>query len=81
MEYTNTPVALPLPDGMTRCLAHGDSPHDWCERRGECAAHETIKHDGAGSQLVVYRKCQTDSYVGFVPMGGFSDPGGAVESH
>ena len=81
MEYTNTPVALPLPDGMTRCLAHGASPKDWCERRLECAAPETIKHDIGGEQPVVYRKCQTDSYVGFVPLGGFMGLGELSEGH
>lgn len=81
MEHTNIPVQLPLPDSMTRCLAHGRAPKDWCERRHECAAHETIKHDIGGEQPVVYRKCQTDSYVGFVPMGGFAVSDSADESH
>lgn len=81
MEHTNIPVQLPLPDSRTRCLAHGRAPKDWCERRYECAAHETIKHDSAGSKLVAYRKCETDSYVGFVPMGGFAVSDSADESH
>lgn len=71
MEFTGQPVTLPLQYEINRCLAHGDRPGEWCERRYQCAAHETIKHDGGIRVPTAYRKCMTDAYAAYLPMVGF----------
>lgn len=71
MNLTKTTPALPLDAGVNRCLAHGNRPGEWCERRYQCAAHETIKHDAGISAPAAYRKCTSDLYAAFLPIEGF----------
>lgn len=66
-----TPVALPLSRDINRCLAHGNRPGEWCERRYQCACHETIKHDAGINAPAAYRKCASDLYAAFIPLEGF----------
>lgn len=66
------PIALPLNRSVNRCLAYGHAAGEQCERRDDCATHQTIKHDVVPVPAV-YRKCSTDLMVGFVPMAGFPD--------
>lgn len=73
MNLTKTPPTLPLDAGVNRCLAHGNRPCEWCERRYQCAAHETIKHDAGINAPAQYRKCWTETWQGFIPLDGFSD--------
>jgi len=68
------PITLPLEASIVRCLAHGEWPGQWCERRADCAAHETIAHDPANLVTrVAYRKCSTDLFAAFLPLAGFPD--------
>lgn len=73
MDYSNNPVTLPLPASINRCLAHQEKPGEWCPRRYECAAHETIKHDRGIKAPAAYQKCRSDNWVGFIPLAGFAD--------
>lgn len=73
MEFTNTPPSLPLDKSINRCLAHGDKVGEWCERRYQCACHETIKHDMGINAPAAYRKCSNDTYASYIPMVGFSE--------
>lgn len=66
-----TPTQLPLESSINRCLAHGDKVGDWCEKRYECACHETIKHDAGIHAPAAYRKCFTPAFAAFIPMDGF----------
>ena len=69
-----TPITLPLPMDVARCLAHGDRAHEWCDQRYQCARHETIKHDKQHDpDRVYYRVCQTDLMAGYLPLDGFDD--------
>ena len=82
------PITLPLNPEINRCNAHGSRPHEWCDRRHNCAAHQTIIHDlplwQAGHTLpVANRKCWTEHWVGYLPLEGFEvedveTEGGAV---
>ena len=65
------PVALPLSRDINRCLAHGRIVGEWCERRYQCACHETIKHDLGINAPAAYRKCTSDLYAAFIPLEGF----------
>jgi len=65
------PIPLPLPADYQRCLAHGDKPGEWCERRETCACHETIKHDRGVHAPAAYRKCMTDHFAAYLPLDGF----------
>lgn len=72
METNTKPIAMPLDESIHRCLAHGDIAGDWCDRRYQCAAHETIKHDDYRMLTqTAYRKCNTDAWVGYLPIAGF----------
>lgn len=72
MDLQTTPITLPLDRDINRCLAHGDNPTDWCERRFQCACHETIKHDRVPVPTA-YRKCRTDTYAAFLPLAGYAE--------
>lgn len=67
------PIPLPLDPSINRCLAHGDKPGDWCERRYQCACHETIKHDFGINAPAAYRKCSSDHFAAYLPLEGFPD--------
>lgn len=69
------PISLPLAADLRRCLAHGNQPGEWCERRSDCARHETIRHDGPESTgiPVVYRMCETELFAAHLPLQGFPD--------
>jgi len=67
------PIALPLSRDINRCLAHGHQAGEWCERRYQCACHETIKHDAGINAPAQYRKCWTENWVGYLPLDGFKD--------
>lgn len=73
MNFTGRPVALPLDPQINRCLAHGDKVGEWCDRREQCACHETIKHDRGINVPAAYRKCMTDNFASFIPLEGFTD--------
>lgn len=75
MDFSTTPPTLPLDPQINRCLAHGDKVGDWCERRYQCACHETIKHDRGIKAPAAYRKCSSDLYVAFIPLVGFVEDG------
>lgn len=66
------PITLPIDSEIVRCLAHTNEPRVWCDRRANCAAHETIRFDTQDCQ-VVERKCSSDFYVGYLPLDGFPD--------
>ncbi len=63
-------INLPLDPTINRCLAHGHLVNNWCEKRYECACHETIKHDAGLNVPAAYRKCNSDLYVAFIPLAG-----------
>lgn len=67
-----TPITLPLPETINRCLAHGDKVGEWCDRRLTCACHETIKHDRGLNTATAYRKCMTDAFAAYLPVDGFN---------
>jgi len=71
MNFTGKPFPLPLDVGINRCLAHGHQAGEWCDRRETCAAHQTIKYDAGLNVPAAYRKCLTDSFVGYLPINGF----------
>lgn len=71
MNLTGTPPILPLPESVNRCLAHGEMKNEWCERRYQCACHETIKYDRGLKTATAYRKCTTDLYAAYIPLEGF----------
>ena len=71
MNYTGKPIPLPLDQSINRCLAHGEKVGDWCERRDNCACHETIKHDRGIHAPAAFRKCRTDLYSAHLPLEGF----------
>lgn len=71
MNFTGTPIPLPLDAGITRCLGHGYKKGEWCDRLETCAAHQTIKHDNGGLSPTAFRKCTTDNMAGFLPLEGF----------
>ncbi|WP_150428840.1 hypothetical protein [Dechloromonas sp. CZR5] len=64
-------MPLPLDSTINRCLAHGDKEGEWCERRYQCACHETIKHDHGNEAPAAYRKCSSSLFVAFLPIEGF----------
>lgn len=71
-----TPIALPLNPEITRCNAHSSMAREWCDRRHDCAAHQTIQHDmqlwKAGNNIATAnRKCWTENWVGYLPLDGF----------
>ena len=66
-------IKLPIQSEIVRCLAHGHKQGDWCERRYQCACHETIKHDRGIKAPAAYRKCTSDLYVAFIPLAGFAE--------
>jgi len=59
---------LPLEAGINRCLAHGHLQGEWCDRRYQCACHETIKHDHGINAPAAYRKCTSDLMAAFIPL-------------
>lgn len=67
------PITLPLSPDVKRCLAHGYKEGEWCERRYQCAAHETIKHDAGIHAPAAFRKCNSDLYAAYLPLAGFHD--------
>ncbi len=73
METIAKPIQMPLEASINRCLGHGHQVGEWCEKRYQCACHETIKHDLGINPPVAYRKCWTESWAGFIPMDGFKD--------
>lgn len=69
-----TPITLPLPPDVARCLAHGDTVGDWCNLRYRCARHETIKYDPASIDATTkMRACTSEMMAGFLPTEGFPD--------
>ena len=71
MNFTGKPIPLPLDPTINRCLAHGHLEGEWCEKRYQCACHETIKHDHGVKAPAAYRKCNSDLYAAFLPVDGF----------
>lgn len=67
------PITLPLSPDVNRCLAHGHKQGEWCERRYQCAAHETIKQDAGIHAPAAFRKCTSDLYAAYLPLDGFHD--------
>jgi hypothetical protein len=70
-----TPIILPLPPDVARCLAHGDKVGDWCDLRYRCARHETIKYDAPRIHAAdtKMRACTSETMAGFLPIEGFPD--------
>lgn len=68
----NTPVTLPLPEEMQRCLAHGLYQGDTCHQADKCARHVTIRHD-VTTITPMYRACNPETMALFVPVDGFPD--------
>jgi hypothetical protein len=71
-------IDLPLPDHLTRCLAHPEgwkvkrSPDQWCDRRNHCARHQTIAVDPFdGTSDVVPRACTSELMSQHIPLEGF----------
>lgn len=78
MNLTKTPPTLPINPEITRCNAHGSMEREWCVRRHNCAAYQTIVHDlplwKAGHNIATAnRKCWTENWVGYLPLDGFKD--------
>jgi hypothetical protein len=71
MNFTGKPIPMPLDAGINRCLAHGHQAGEWCERREQCAAHLTIRHDAKINAPAAFRKCMTDNMAGYLPINGF----------
>lgn len=73
-------IALPLPDHLTRCLAHPEghkakqAPAAWCDRRDTCARAATIAVDPLdGTSVVVPRACTGDLMSQHIPLDGFQN--------
>jgi len=71
-------IDLPLPDHLTRCLAHPEghkakqAPAAWCDRRENCARAATIAVDPFdGSSVVVPRACTSELMSQHIPLEGF----------
>jgi hypothetical protein len=73
MNFTATPIPMPLDAGINRCLAHGHMAGEWCARRETCAAHQTIRYDLRINVPAAYRKCTSDLYAAYLPVDGFPE--------
>lgn len=65
-------ITLPLPNDMTRCLAHGDYVDEWCHKRDTCARHLTIREDSMNVYgFLQYRACSNEVMASYIPIEGF----------
>lgn len=74
MEFTNQPIALPLPKEIQRCLGHGHRDREWCEQINNCARNVTLRHDPAWQDeppVTCFRSCSSDLMAGYMPLEGF----------
>ena len=65
----NTPVTLPLPVDVSRCLGHGDRKGEWCIHSNECARHLTISHlsePWSEIDAPLYRACSNVEFICFM---------------
>jgi len=63
---------IALPNDVSRCLAHGNKVGEWCEKRHQCARHESIKTDRTAVPTI-YRACDfTGNFLLHIPLEGFS---------
>jgi hypothetical protein len=55
---------------MNRCLAHGHTAGEFCERANNCARNVSIRHDVVPVPAQ-YRACSSDLMAGYIPLEGF----------
>lgn len=65
-----SPITLPLPDTMARCLAEGHIHPQKCERASHCARYLSIELD-TEPVMVRNRACSSDLMAAYIPIDGF----------